>query len=724
MSNIQLNVGEIWEIAGERHFLDQVMGNGFLLFRSERTSAPYQIPLDTGEFATPTSDWLRAQFGAGLVKRLHLQPHASRAQKVAAAREDDFDAIVARDPRALVRQVVLTALDRLPSYSKSDNALRRVLSGIWDAKPRHLAGKQPPSPSTVRRWLKERGQTGCRSLRVMVSMAGRVPRRKQLPASVLRRMHEEAVSYWSDHSKSIGECHDAFAAYLAQLNRYLTARGWPLVQVPCKETFRQHVRSLECYDTVAAKWGVAEAKKRFKAIGRGLVAHRPLLLGAMDHTEMDVHLVMDARGWRYLGCPWLTVLIDVHSRCIVGWVLSFEPPSLYSITECIKRANRPKLWLGELFPDAPGLVDVHGKFDEIVVDNGMEFTGVSFESGMTDVGTSVRWAPVSSPGHKALVERFFRTLNELLNKRLPGGRFPVKQLKDWKLDPRKDAVLTLEELEDLLDRAIGVYHQDLHAFLGEPPLAAWTRGVRSQGGVQVIGDDVQLDKMIGAEVERTLSRSGISLFDLDYHDAAVTGALLEDLAASEPVRRRREGSATATVKVKYNPANIGSVHVWNPRRGLFQTLPCTDPDVEGMTKWQHQRVQEWEREEQKLTAGERRDMRCALRAKVRGTASNQTIRRIRRNEARLLASPKIHQLASEHLRLEFAQARHDGMAPIIPTTPLAPERTDGHPKPVRPARGRRKSSQSRPATKAGEGAPTPVQWTIERPDGSDWEGFQ
>ena len=170
--------------------------------------------------------------------------------------------------------------------------------------------------------------------------------------------------------------------------------------------------------------------------------------------------------------------------------------------------------------------------------------------------------------------------------------------------------------------------------------------------------------------ERTLSRSGIALFDLIYHDPAITGPLLEDLAASQPMRKRREGSATATVRVKYNPANIGSVHVWNPKRGVYQTLPCTEADADGLSKWQHERIQEWVRAEQRETQDERRELRCAFRAKLRSTASLGTAKRIQRAEARLLNSPKIHQIASEHLRLEYAEARHDGMAPIIPTVPL------------------------------------------------------
>lgn len=141
----------------------------------------------------------------------------------------------------------------------------------------------------------------------------------------------------------------------------------------------------------------------------------------------------------------------------LGWVLSFEPPSLYSVTECIKRANRPKAAMRTRFPDNPELADIFGKFDEIVVDNGSEFIGVSTESSLANLGVSLRWAPIRSPTYKAVIERFFLTLNHLLNKKLTGGTFPIGQVPAWELNPSKDAVLTLAQLEALLTSAIGIY---------------------------------------------------------------------------------------------------------------------------------------------------------------------------------------------------------------------------------------------------------------------------
>lgn len=724
MTNIQLNVGELWELGGERHYLDQVMGSGFLLFRSERTAAPFQIPLDTGEGASPTVDWLTEQFAIGAVRRLDTMLPKTFAQQVAVAREDDFDAIVGKDPRALVRQIVLKSLDKIKGYARSDQGIRRALAAIWAAKPRQLEGHQPPAPTTVRRWLDERGCFNARMLKTMISMSGRVPRARRLPITVHRRVHRAAMAYWANAAETIGGAHDLLVGRLAKINRWLEANKLALVPLPSEETFRKHVRHTECFDTVAAKYGTKEANQRFKACGTGLVSHRPLLLGAMDHTRADFFVVIDVDGWRMLGRPWLTVLIDVHSRCIVGWVLSFEPPSLYSITECIKRANRPKLQMRAAGPDHSALVWVYGKFDEIVVDNGWEFIGTSFESAMTDIGTSVRWAPVKSPTYKAVVERFFGTLNALLFRKLPGGTFPIAQMRAWELDPRKDAVLTLAEAEALLTSAIAVYHQELHTTLGDTPLNVWTKGVRAQGGVQVIGDDRQLDKMVGAHEERKLTRSGVSLFGLQYHDPAIVGPLLERLAGRQPTRGRRKGSATAKVTVKYNPANLGELHVWNQMTGIFETLPCTEPEyAAGLSKWQHECIQSWEREASDNTAIERCERRLALRRQIEAGSSPKQLARDKAKAVRLLSSPHIEQLAGGHLRLAHAQPRHDGMAPIIPTVPLAPERSDDHQKPVRPARGQKRRKVEKVAPKA-DPSPASQEWLPVQDDGADWEDFQ
>lgn len=106
-------------------------------------------------------------------------------------------------------------------------------------------------------------------------------------------MHEAAAAYWSNLRLSVGDAYDDLVDRLRRINGEIENRAGVSVPVPSRETFRKHLRSLECFETVAARYGVKEANKRFKSTGKGLAAHRPLLLATIDHTPADVHIVME-----------------------------------------------------------------------------------------------------------------------------------------------------------------------------------------------------------------------------------------------------------------------------------------------------------------------------------------------------------------------------------------------------------------------------------------------
>lgn len=135
MSLMQLRSGDIWEIDGERHYLDHILDGGFLVLRNVQTGQPYQRLTDAGEFAFPTRQWLEDEFAAGAVRRVEVVP----TSKAPLLREADAELIQEKDPRAIVRQVVLRSLDRMGDFSRSDASLRKALGLIWEAKPRQLA---------------------------------------------------------------------------------------------------------------------------------------------------------------------------------------------------------------------------------------------------------------------------------------------------------------------------------------------------------------------------------------------------------------------------------------------------------------------------------------------------------------------------------------------------------------------------------------------------------
>ena len=79
-------------------------------------------------------------------------------------------------------------------------------------------------------------------------------------------------------------------------------------------------------DTFAEKYGQAAAKSRWDGAGKSLTASKILAVGLIDDTILDAMVVFDADRNIPCGRPWLIVMMDVYSRCIVGWCLEFVPP--------------------------------------------------------------------------------------------------------------------------------------------------------------------------------------------------------------------------------------------------------------------------------------------------------------------------------------------------------------------------------------------------------------
>ena len=725
-ASIRFTPQQVWEVDGQKIRFVRDLGDELLHFQVDCTGGPLQIETPEGIRCSPSRAWAIEMFALGRLRQLPSLPESADARRLAAVREYAPDEVFERDPQAAVRRFVLSKFDEAGFCSFGEHAIKLQLSAIWAYIPvGNAVFLKKPGVRTVRRWLEKRGVPGERPMRQMMSLSGRVPRRRRLPAISVRLLQKAAVRYWTTPYG----VHDVYAwahTRFVRLNRWRVRAGEEPEKIPSRETLRKEVRKLECYDAYAAKFGENLAKARFKADGGGLSATRFLQIGCMDHTQLDSVAVLDAENLLPLGRPYLTVLIDVKTRCVLAFVLSFEPPSLYQAMECVKRANKPKLHLKARKPKYPVLANIFGRFDEIVVDNGWEFAGKSFEDGMADMSTAVRWAPVKSPTYKAVVERFFGVLNTLLLQKLPGGTLKPELMRQMGYDPYKDAVLTLGQLEDLIWEAICYYHIEEHSDLLRPPADVWRQDTEAFA-VPVVGDDRQLDRMLGQmKYPCTLTKSGVELFGLQFHDRVLTSALLEDLISLEPRRGQRRGSATAKVKVKYNPANIAEINVWNQRRNVYVTLPCTDDRyTSGISLWHHNQLRAWAKicglrfssEEDRLLA------RAELQKRISEYAPELRGKE-RRAAARLLHSPKVEAiLEGNGVGVAFAPARHDGLAPIIEHQTLASIREDGDTPPTRPARNKTKPKKSSPKRNLPALSEEPDSYNFKLPSIS-WKGFE
>ena len=116
---------------------------------------------------------------------------------------------------------------------------------------------------------------------------------------------------------------------------------------PSRKAVRARVSARSLRELVKARDGTAAARQTFAPVGQGLRPSSPLSLVQIDHTLVDIQLVDDLSR-AVVGRPWLTVVLDVFSRSVLGFYLSFDAPSAAGVALAIGQAVLPKQeWLTE-----------------------------------------------------------------------------------------------------------------------------------------------------------------------------------------------------------------------------------------------------------------------------------------------------------------------------------------------------------------------------------------
>lgn len=245
-------------------------------------------------------------------------------------------------------------------------------------------------------------------------------------------------------------------------------------------TVYRRLKALPPRTVIKARHGTKAAETAFlPSLGHFPETSWPLQVIQIDHTKVDV-FVVDQVHRRVIGRPFLTLAIDVHTRMIVGFLLSLDPPSATSVALCLAHAAVAKEdWLAKRKLDFSW--PVWGKPDTIHVDNAKEFHSEALSRGCSQYGITLDYRPVRTPRYGGHIERAIGTMMGKVHM-LPGTTFSnVADKGDY--DPEKHACMTLPELETWLALGIDVYHQSIHSALGMSPLAAWERGILGADGV-------------------------------------------------------------------------------------------------------------------------------------------------------------------------------------------------------------------------------------------------
>ena len=222
-----------------------------------------------------------------------------------------------------------------------------------------------------------------------------------------------------------------------------------------------------------------------------------------------------------IGRPTITVIIDRHTRMIMGFHISFDGPCTSATMECLRMAILPKGSLLARHASIKGVWPCFGKPLVIVPDNEADFRSASFVEACLRLGTDVDYPPVLKAWYKSTVERFFRTLAVDVFHRMPGTTFSNFYERNGEATPEMAAVVTLAELEFyVLQYIVDVYHARKHRGLDRPPIEAWKASVAAHGLLPPPDPD-QLAADLTGFAYRTIQREGIAYEGLNYRSEAL-----------------------------------------------------------------------------------------------------------------------------------------------------------------------------------------------------------
>jgi putative transposase len=269
-------------------------------------------------------------------------------------------------------------------------------------------------------------------------------------------------------------------------------------------------------------------------------AERPNAIWQADHTPLDI-LILREDGTA--AKPWLTVIIDDHSRAIAGYFLYFEAPSAIqtalALHQAIWRKKDPR-WR------------VCGIPEVLYTDNGSDFTSRHQEQVAADIKMQLIFSTPGKPRGRGRIERFFSTVTSMLLSGLPGHT------------PQSGGIcgkpnLTLPELDAMLREFIlGVYHLREHSETKVTPQERWEQG----SFLPSMPDSLeQLDLLLLTVTRaRKVHPDGIHFQGLRYVDLTLAAYVGE------------------SVVLRYDPRDVAEVRIFHEGSFLCRAI-C--PDLAG-----------------------------------------------------------------------------------------------------------------------------------------------
>lgn len=516
-----------------------------------------------------------------------------------------FDEMEASSPEARIQsqipeelfQTETTSLSSFDTLSEKiqEEVIRRLniiqfveahLTGGWTEKNlvpllnvvEHELNLSPPSWRTLAEWKKAYFESGRTWISLVPKHTEKGNRKSHTDSQSLI---DEAIEkkYLTRERLSVAETYRYYKSRVIKTNQGIVEGK---IKKISQRAFYERVNSLPAYDVAVKRYGKRYADRKFRSVGQQISVTKPMEYVEIDHTPIPVILLDDELDIP-LGRPYLTMLYDRFSKCIVGLSVNFREPSFDSVRKALLNTLLNKNWVKGKYPSIKKEWPCCGKIDYLVVDNGAEFWSKSLEDSLKPLVSDIQYSQAAKPWRKSGIEKLFDQLNKGLTNSLPGKTFtnPV-QLEDY--DPKKESVIRVSVFLELLHKwVIDYYHMSPDARNRAIPYHKWYESSWLPNTYEG-EEEVQLKIELGLLRHRTIGIAGIRLHNLHYQ-------------SDELIEYRKYSSVKSEeklfVKTKTDPSDISAIYVYLDSEQRYIKVPAIDNSgyTKGLSLFEHERIQ-------------------------------------------------------------------------------------------------------------------------------------
>lgn len=342
------------------------------------------------------------------------------------------------------------------------------------------------------------------------------------------------------------------------------------LETPSLNSVYAEIARIDKYTLEYCRTGKRAADQRYRPIGTSPLATMANKVWEIDHTRINC-IAIDKRSGIPIGRPWITVIIDRYSRMIVGIWVSFDPPSVSVVFQCLRVGILPKADLLKKH----GVVGVwlaSGRCKTLVPDQGVEFKAKSFVAAMLQLGIDVEYTPILKPWYKGKIERVIKTLLRAVFENVPGTVFANIFERNKEKIPEKVAVATLDDLwSRTLHFVVNIYNKRAHRTMLASPDEIWKASASQEIHPPI--NPARLDQVLTLTLWRRPQKQGVYYLGLQYNSKDLADYIV------------RSG-VSGIVMIKIDPSNLGCIWWVDPLDGEQKKLEPVGPNanvVEGRT---------------------------------------------------------------------------------------------------------------------------------------------